>query len=124
MRSLVFRGYVEAPQEAAWEVVSDVAGFGDVAPNLSRAEVLEGTGEGMQRRCYDKGGRGWDEVCTLWEEGRRYEMRVRTETYPFPLRQMFRASAVTPRTKSESSTARMPARERLIEGSTRPCVWP
>ena len=44
----------------------------------------------MQRRCYDSRGRGWDEDCTLWEEGRRYEMRVRTETYPFMLRQMFR----------------------------------
>jgi hypothetical protein len=44
----------------------------------------------MLRRCYDGRGRGWDEVCTLWEEGRRYQMRVRTETYPFPLRQMFR----------------------------------
>lgn len=35
--------------------------------------------------------RGWDEECTLWEEGRGYEMQVRTESYPFPLRQMFRA---------------------------------
>lgn len=44
----------------------------------------------MQRRCFDSRGRDWDEVCTLWEEGHRYSMPVKTETYPFPLRQMFR----------------------------------
>jgi len=90
MKSLSFSRKVEAPSPIAWEVVSDVARFGDVARNLSRVELLEGGGEGMVRRCYDSRGRGWDEDCTLWEEGRRYEMRVRTETYPFALRQMFR----------------------------------
>jgi len=90
MKTLEFSRAIEAAPDVVWSVVSDVVGFADVAPNLSRAEVIEGRGEGMVRRCYDGRGRGWDEVCTLWEEGRRYEMRVRTETYPFPLRQMFR----------------------------------
>jgi ribosome-associated toxin RatA of RatAB toxin-antitoxin module len=90
MKSMVFTRSVQASPDVAWEVVSDVGGFGDVAPNLSRAEVLEGQGQGMVRRCYDARGRGWSEDCTLWEEGHRYEMRVRTETYPFPLRQLFR----------------------------------
>jgi carbon monoxide dehydrogenase subunit G len=82
---------IEAPAAVAWEVISDVVGFGDVAPNLSRAEVVSGEGVGMTRRCYDSRGRGWKETCTLWEEGHRYRMRVDTKTYPFPLRQMFRA---------------------------------
>jgi ribosome-associated toxin RatA of RatAB toxin-antitoxin module len=90
VKSLEFSRYMGAPPATAWEVVSDVAGFGEVAPNLSRAEVLAGAGEGMRRRCYDSRGRGWEEDCTLWEEGRSYEMRVRTETYPFVLRKMFR----------------------------------
>lgn len=81
---------IASPVEVAWDVVSDMSAFGEAAPNLSKAEVLDGAGEGMQRRCFDSRGRGWDEVCTLWEEGHRYSMRVRTETYPFPLRQMFR----------------------------------
>lgn len=34
------------------------------------------------------------------------------------------AAAVSPRTTSESATALMPARERRIERSTRPCEWP
>lgn len=90
MKSLAFSRQVEGPPETAWQVVSDLEGFGEAAPGLSRVEVSEGSGEGTRRRCYDSRGRGWDEDCTLWEEGRRYAMRVRTETYPFPLRQMFR----------------------------------
>jgi hypothetical protein len=31
----------------------------------------------------------------MWEEGHRYAMRVKTETYPFPLRQMFRGFSGT-----------------------------
>ncbi len=91
MKSLTFSRQVEAPPDTAWSVVFDLAAFGDAAPGLSRVEVSGDAGQGMRRRCYDSRGRGWDEVCTLWEEGRRYEMRVRTETYPVPLRQMFRA---------------------------------
>jgi hypothetical protein len=91
VKSLTFSREVQASPEVAWSVVSDLAAFGDAAPGLSRVEVSDDPGQGMRRRCYDSRGRGWDEVCTLWEEGHRYEMRVRTETYPFPLRQMFRA---------------------------------
>lgn len=91
MEPLAFSRTVSGPVGVAWEVVSDMAAFGDAAPGLSKAEVVEGHGEGMRRRCYDSRGRGWEEVCTVWEEGRRYAMRVKTETYPFPLRQMFRS---------------------------------
>ncbi len=75
----------------AWDVVSDMSAFGDAAPNLSKVEVLDGAGEGMQRRCFDSRGRGWDEVCTLWEGGGGIATRCGSatdETYPFPLRQM------------------------------------
>jgi ribosome-associated toxin RatA of RatAB toxin-antitoxin module len=89
MKRLEFSRAIEAAPDLAWSVVSDVVGYADVAPSLSRAEILEGSGEGMVRRCYDGRDRGWSEVCTLWEEGRRYAMRVRTETYPFNLRQIF-----------------------------------
>ena len=90
MKALEFSRPVRATPAVAWEVVADLERFGDAAPGLSRVEVADAPGQGMRRRCYDTRGRGWDEVCTLWEEGRRYEMRVRTETYPVPLRQMFR----------------------------------
>lgn len=93
MVALAFSRAVSAPAAVAWEVVSDMSAFGEAAPGLSRTEVVSGAGEGMRRRCYDARGRGWDEVCTVWDEGRRYSMRVKTETYPFPLRQMFRGFA-------------------------------
>jgi hypothetical protein len=40
---------------------------------------------GLVRRCSGNSG-SWEEVCTLWEPGRAYEMTVRTETYPLLLR--------------------------------------
>lgn len=77
---------IETPVRVVWEVVSDVVGYADAAPGLSRAEIVAGSGEGMQRRCYDASGRGWSETCTLWdEEGHRYAFEVDTATYPFPL---------------------------------------
>ena len=35
---------VEAPADLVWAVISDVVGYAEVAPNLSRAEILEGEG--------------------------------------------------------------------------------
>lgn len=48
MEPLAFRRPVAGPVEVAWEVVSDMAAFGDAAPGLSKAEVVEGHGEGME----------------------------------------------------------------------------
>jgi ribosome-associated toxin RatA of RatAB toxin-antitoxin module len=78
---------VDADPEAAWRVVSDVEAYAEAAPSLSGTEVLAGSGEGLVRRCTTRAG-SWEEVCTLWEPGRAYEMTVRAETYPQPLRAM------------------------------------
>ncbi len=88
---------VAAPRDRVWRAVSDVVGYADIAPNISRAEIVRGEGEGMVRRCYDLAGRGWDEVCDSWEEGRRYSMRVVTEApdYPYPLKALHGTWAVT-----------------------------
>jgi ribosome-associated toxin RatA of RatAB toxin-antitoxin module len=79
---------VAAPRGRVWEVISDVAGLGAHAPNLSASEVVEGEGEGMVRRCYNNAGDGWSETCTLWVPGQRYTMEVDTSDYPYPLRAM------------------------------------
>jgi ribosome-associated toxin RatA of RatAB toxin-antitoxin module len=76
---------VDASPEAAWKLVSDLGAYADAAPSLSATEVLDGAGEGLVRQCSMKGG-SWEEVCTLWDAGHAYEMTVRTETYPLPLR--------------------------------------
>lgn len=80
--------YVEASRERAWEIVSDAANLAVHAPNLSKTEVVAGEGEGMVRRCYNAGGGGWNETCTLWQPGSRYTMEVDTSDYPHPLSQM------------------------------------
>jgi ribosome-associated toxin RatA of RatAB toxin-antitoxin module len=80
--------YVEASRERVWEVVSDAANLADHAPNLSKSAVLAGEGEGMVRRCYNAGGDGWNETCTVWRPGHSYTMEVDTSDYPYPLSQM------------------------------------
>ena len=79
---------IDAPRAQAWEVLSDLDGWGAHAPNLSRTEVIEGAAEGAVRRCYNNSGKGWTETCTLWQPGRRYVMEVDTSDYPYPIRVM------------------------------------
>lgn len=69
---------VRAPAEVVWDVIADLEGYAQAAPNLSKVAVLSGEGEGMVRRCWDNEGNGWSEECVLWEEGRRYSMIVDT----------------------------------------------
>ena len=77
-----------APAEV-WRTVRDVVGYADVAPNLSHAEVVAGSGEGMIRRCTDTRGGSWSERCTLWDEdARRYRFDVDTSNYPYPFARM------------------------------------
>ncbi len=77
---------VAAPKSMVWSVVSDVADYARVAPNLSKVEILAGTGRGMRRRCYDLKGRGWNERCILWEDNRVFSFEVDTKApdYPYP----------------------------------------
>jgi ribosome-associated toxin RatA of RatAB toxin-antitoxin module len=76
---------VAAPRARVWDVISDVAGLAEHAPNLSASEVVAGDRKGMIRRCYNRAGEGWSEICTLWEPGHRYTMEVDTSDYPYPL---------------------------------------
>jgi uncharacterized protein YndB with AHSA1/START domain len=77
--------HIDAPRARAWEVLSDLDGWGAHAPNLSRTEVIEGSTEGAVRRCYNNAGKAWSETCTLWQPGRRYVMEVDTSDYPYPI---------------------------------------
>ena len=79
---------VHAPKEIVWEVISDVEGYADIAPNLAKATILSGEGQGMVRQCWDTRGGTWRENCILWQEGRAYSMQVDTSDYPYPLLSM------------------------------------
>ena len=83
-------GQTSAAPERVWSVMTDHEGYAAVADNLSKVEVLDGTGADTQRRCFDTRGRGWTENCILWDEGRAFAFRVNTEApdYPYPIAQL------------------------------------
>lgn len=78
---------VQAPADVVWDVISDVERYAEYAPNLSHAEKTS-AGLTPARRCYDTRGRGWNEACVLWEEGKQYSYVIDTSDYPYPFIQM------------------------------------
>ncbi len=76
---------IDAPVERAWSVITDHDLYGRLAPNLRGVQAMTPNGPGLERRCVDSLGRGWNESCTLWDEGRRFAVEVDTSDYPYPL---------------------------------------
>jgi len=74
---------IDAPAAVVWAVVTDHELYGEVAPNLSTVEVVEGDGEGMVRRCVDADGNEWTESCTRWDDGRAFAVAVDVEHSEF-----------------------------------------
>lgn len=87
MYTLKVERVVDAPATVIWEVISDVERYAHYAPNLSEAHKIS-AGPMPARRCYDTQGRGWNEACVLWEEGKRYAYIIDTTDYPYPFTQM------------------------------------
>ncbi|MCO4746419.1 MAG: SRPBCC family protein [Proteobacteria bacterium] len=87
---LVGQREIRAPAGEVWAMVSDVEAYAAVAPNLSSAEVVSGSGSDMVRRCTDRQGRAWLEQAALWEDGRAYAFDVQTGApdYPYPFRSL------------------------------------
>lgn len=71
----------------AWEVISDVGGYAEYAPNIGFSKVLAGEGEDTIRECGDDSGR-WTEKASVWTEGEAYGFRVQTDApdYPYPFK--------------------------------------
>lgn len=86
---------IDAPIGDVWAVVSDAGGYHQVVDTLEHTEITSGRGEGMTRHCLDTRGREWNEVCTLWEDGRRFRMTVDVESYPAAFRAIFAEVAGT-----------------------------
>lgn len=81
---------VDAPIDAVWVVVSNAGAYHKIVDTLEHTEITSGAGAGMIRRCLDTKGREWNEVCTLWEDGHRFRMRVTIDTYPTSFRAIFK----------------------------------
>lgn len=101
---------VPVPPARAWERVADLEGYAEVTPTLSRIELGGPPAVGSSRRCYNAKGQGWDESCTLWEEGRAYGFEVDTSTYPLSLRAFLRAFRGTWRVEPHPSGAEISMR--------------
>lgn len=71
--------------EELWPVITDHALYARLALNLGAAEGLTPNGPGFRRTCTDVAGRTWSETCTLWEPGRRFDVNVDLDDYPYPL---------------------------------------
>lgn len=85
LKTMKVQRIINAPKIEVWAVVSDVANYHLVAPNLDDVKILSGEGEGMLRSC-SHGDESWTETCTLWQEGEQYEFEVNTMAadYPYP----------------------------------------
>lgn len=81
---------VNAGSDVVWRVMNDHAGYADVAENITKVEVVEGDGIGMQRRCYGPKGENWLETCDLFEDGRAFGFCIHTEAedYPYPISEL------------------------------------
>ena len=76
MTTITMHRTVDAPTAIVWDVITDHDLYGEIAPNLSTVEIVEGAGDGMIRRCVDTNGNEWTESCTRWEENRAYAVEV------------------------------------------------
>ena len=87
MKKFIFERDVNATKTATWKVISDVANYHSVAPNVDDVKIISGERTGMVRSC-SHGKDNWTETCTLWEEGEQYSFEVNTTApdYPYPLK--------------------------------------
>ncbi len=86
IKYLNFDRLLKASKGNVWKVISDVANYHEVAPNIDDVKIITGEGEGMVRSC-SHGKDSWTETCSLWSEEKEYAFEVNTDapdyTYPF-----------------------------------------
>ncbi|MEM7280413.1 MAG: CBS domain-containing protein [Pseudomonadota bacterium] len=90
MPKIEIEQHIKAHADVVWKVISDLDHWDNVAPNVSKVEMLGTDKPGLARRIYDNKGRTWVEKLTAWEEGRGYTMEVDTSDpeYAFPFDKM------------------------------------
>lgn len=95
-----------AAPDRIWPLLTDHDLYGRLAPGLSKVEVISAPDQPLRRRCTNTSGNGWEETCTLWEEGRRYAVDVDTSDYPYPLAPMRGLWQVDPHPRGSTVTMR------------------
>ena len=83
---LSFERIVPGNNIKVWNIISDVANYHRVAPNIDDVQIISGNGEGMVRQC-SQGKSSWTEECIDWKDGEQFSFKVNTDdpNYPFPL---------------------------------------
>ncbi len=86
-KQLAFQRTIPATTKVVWPVISDVAHYHEVAPNIDDVTIISGEKEGMVRSC-SHGKKQWTETCTLWEKEKAYAFIVNTNApdYPYPFK--------------------------------------
>ncbi|MBD3630036.1 SRPBCC family protein [Cyclobacterium sp.] len=84
-----FKRKVKGAKSKVWDVISDVANYHVVAPNIDDSKIISGGKRGLVRVC-SHGNDNWTETCTLWEEERQYSFMVDTKApdYPYPFKSL------------------------------------
>jgi ribosome-associated toxin RatA of RatAB toxin-antitoxin module len=87
VKQLRYERTINSPKATVWSVISDVAKYHLVAPNIDDVKVISGKGEGMVRSC-SHGKDSWTETCSLWAEEEEYAFEVNTAApdYPYPFK--------------------------------------
>lgn len=90
MPSIEIEQHIKAHADVVWKVMSDLDHWDNIAPNVSKVEMLGTDKPGLSRRIYDDKGRTWIERLTHWEEEKSYSMEVDTSDpeYAFPFDEM------------------------------------
>ncbi|MBT8132492.1 MAG: CBS domain-containing protein [Gammaproteobacteria bacterium] len=81
---------IKAHADVVWRVISDLSGFANVAPHVSKVELLDGAGETARRRLVSPKGYSWTERCVAWDEGKSYAMEVDSSDGVYPFKKMHR----------------------------------
>lgn len=82
---------IKASPATVWRVISDLASFDEVAPHVSRVEMLPAGEDGRpRRRLYGLGGYTWTERVVDWREGTGYALTVDGSDSLYPFRSMTR----------------------------------
>ena len=87
IKQLSFERTMKATKASVWKVISDVANYHEVAPNVDDVKIISGEGIGMVRSC-SHGKDSWTETCSIWEEEKEYAFEVNTDAidYPYPFK--------------------------------------
>lgn len=100
---LSFERIVPGNNIKVWNIISDVANYHHVAPNIDDVQIISGNGEGMVRQC-TQGKSSWTEDCVKWNDGEEFSFKVNTDdpSYPFPLSFLQGTWKVAPANNGES----------------------